>query len=1045
MLAFTAPVHAQNSPHSIASDRQTFNIPVGPLDAALKTWSQVTRRSIIFRSEQVATKRTSGVQGRMSSDDALNILLTRSGFVRMDEPGGAVAIVPEVVQTDGGNATPDILVTGRSSWSLNTGIARTQDDSQPFIVMTREEIQRSGAPNLESFLRDRLNVNASPVVSQQARGGNSNSDRTRGLSSINLRGLGARDTLILVDGRRQPGVNIGTGDLVQPSITGIPIASIERIEVLASSASGIYGSGASGGVINIVLKRDFTGGEISASYRDTTDFAQGEAQLDGTYGIPLEGGRTRLSVTGSWLKTRPLLYGDRASLAKRSIDQIRSNDPSFFEGSGNQVPDGAMTNFKTAYNQGSSFYEPLTLKPEYGGATMPFDYGTIPTGYRGVAVDGVAPLVASIGTYNYDLNNSSTSLGRRSPMLFGSERFNGSVTIRREFNDRLTGYVGATWTRTSSSTLLSRGPETFRLSPDAPDNPFQQELTVALPGVALAGRVRNRQTGLALIGGVIAKLPGDWQAALDFSYTKSHYLADSSEAQVSEATVLGLESGAENALRDLGLRPLALAYDDLPFYSARTPGRSSTFAPSLRIAGPLPLTLPGGKSQMTLNVEFSDDRLGAVVSASNEATRSSLTYAAPVSQRTVSAYGEIALPIISEGDRIPLIRLLELRLSARAEMYRGNGANPYACDTSSSPLPADNPFAGCPPVGGVIERSITRNSHVDPSISFRWSPVKPLILRGSYTTGYLPPTLTQLVKLAGDELRFRLTDPARGNEPIGVSGPFGRVVPGFFGGNPDVRPESSKTVSAGIILTPAFATGLRISADWTRIKKRDVYFNPAFTLQFGDADFFATFLAANPDRVIRAQPSDGYTVGRITSLDASIVNLLGASTEAVDFVLEYDKSLFGGNLTMISRGTFVRSLVVESFPGVPPVDYAGVVPQDFASAGGANGTLRWRGSAAANWTKDSLNLGWQVRYIDRYALNEERSVVAAQGSAYVKSQIYHDINASYQVIPGTTMLVGVNNVFNSRPPLDISSQPLYYSSYADPRLRSFYLRLQKSF
>ncbi|WP_233151027.1 TonB-dependent receptor [Sphingomonas mollis] len=1041
MLALTAPLHAQTGLHKTAPDRQTFDIPVGSLDAALKTWSRLTKRSIIFRSEDMTAKRTPGVRGMMSADEALDILLARSGFVRMDEPDGAVAIIPKemVVEADGGNATPDILVTGRSSWSLNTGIARTQNDSQPFIVLTREEIQRSGSPNLETFLRDRLNVNTSPVVSQQARGANSGTDNTRGLSSINLRGLGARDTLILVDGRRQPGVNIGDGNLTQPSITGIPLASIERIEVLASSASGIYGSGASGGVVNIVLKRDYTGGEISASYGNTTDFAQGEGQVDVTYGLPVEGGRTRISFAGGWQKSRPLLYGDRADLAARSIARIRANDPAFFEGRFQTVPNGTQPNFTTNANA-------LTLKPEYGGATMPLTYGTIPAGYRGLSTDGVAPLVAANGMYNYDLNDSSVGSGRRAPLLYGSERINGSLTVRREFNDRLTGYVGATWARTNSSSGVSRGPQTVYVSEDAPENPFQQVIQVALPGVALESTVRNRQKSMSVIGGFIAKLPWDWQAAVDLSYAKSRFVSDVELSRISTTTELELSEGQQNVLRDLTIQPLVLNYDDLPFGRKRTPGTSSTFAPSLRVAGPLPLQLPGGKTQMTLNIEFVDQRNGAVVSASNRVTKSILTYAAPANQRTWSTYGEIAFPIIGEANRLPLIRQFELRLSARAEKYVGNGADPYACFGSNSALPATDPFASCPPAGAEVVRSTTRNSHIDPSISFRWIPVKPLVIRGSYTTGYLPPSLTQLVKVPQPALQFLLKDPARGNEVIGTPGAFANEIPGASGGNPDVRPESSKTLSAGVIVTPAFVPGLRVSADWTRIKKRDIYFDPQFPLLIGETQaFFETFLAANPDRVTRGQASGGFAVGPITSLDVSLVNLLGASTEAVDFVLDYGHRLLGGDLAVTSRATFVRSLLVESFPGLPAIDYAGVVPLGFATAAGSNGSLRWRGSAAINWSKDNVNLGWQIRYFDRYALNEERGFVPAQGSAYVKSQTYHDINASYQVLSGTTISAGINNVLNKRPPFDTSTAPLYYSSYGDPRLRSFYLRVQKVF
>src|SRR5205085_1980006 len=88
-------------------------------------------------------------------------------------------------------------------------------------------------------------------------------------SAINLRGLGIDKTLILVNGRRMAGVNYSRGDEMrtyQPDLNGIPLAAVERIEVLPSSASAIYGGSAMGGVINVILKKNYQGGEARYSY-----------------------------------------------------------------------------------------------------------------------------------------------------------------------------------------------------------------------------------------------------------------------------------------------------------------------------------------------------------------------------------------------------------------------------------------------------------------------------------------------------------------------------------------------------------------------------------------------------------------------------------------------------------------------------------------------------------------------------------------------------------------------------------------------------------
>ncbi len=91
------------------------------------------------------------------------------------------------------------------------------------------------------------------------------------------------------------------------------------------------------------------------------------------------------------------------------------------------------------------------------------------------------------------------------------------------------------------------------------------------------------------------------------------------------------------------------------------------------------------------------------------------------------------------------------------------------------------------------------------------------------------------------------------------------VISGFSGGNPDVRPESSKTWTAGLILKPHFIDGLRFSVDWTRIHKRDMYFDPVLLLASffgGTQSQFNQFIASNPDRVTRGPASGALRSGR---------------------------------------------------------------------------------------------------------------------------------------------------------------------------------------
>lgn len=149
--------------------------------------------------------------------------------------------------------------------SGNMDIPRTEDDVQAYTLIEREELERSGVTTVTEALAKLLPMATSSL---------NNSDYFATTSSqINLRGLGANQTLVLINGRRSAGTgNRGTAEATQqPNINNIPLAAIERIEVLPTSAAAIYGSGAIGGVINVVLRKDYVGRDLDLRYANTTD------------------------------------------------------------------------------------------------------------------------------------------------------------------------------------------------------------------------------------------------------------------------------------------------------------------------------------------------------------------------------------------------------------------------------------------------------------------------------------------------------------------------------------------------------------------------------------------------------------------------------------------------------------------------------------------------------------------------------------------------------------------------------------------------------
>ncbi|MFC3094434.1 TonB-dependent receptor [Alteromonas sediminis] len=165
------------------------------------------------------------------------------------------------------------------------------EGSQPVTVITSEDIARMGVATI-SDLMDRVN---------QARGGVGSFDSTQsgatststppGQAAAALRGLGPSATLTLVNGRRVAASSFASGTENFVDINSIPASAVERVDILATGASAIYGADAVAGVINYILKDSVEESTLSVSYENTTDNDNhGQFNVQGTFGGEVAGG-----------------------------------------------------------------------------------------------------------------------------------------------------------------------------------------------------------------------------------------------------------------------------------------------------------------------------------------------------------------------------------------------------------------------------------------------------------------------------------------------------------------------------------------------------------------------------------------------------------------------------------------------------------------------------------------------------------------------------------------------------------------------------------
>lgn len=996
----------------------TFNIPAQPLERSLPLYEQQSGERVTVQPSQFANILTNGVRGRLTAKKALDALLAGTGLSVVRDSAGGVTLVDGNVGSSGGGAIPEIVVQG--SRSLNVDIQRTRDDTQPYVVFDAKDIAQSQASTAEEFLRTRLPMNT------VALGPTQNINTISSQSSIDLRGLGTDQTLILVDGRRRAApLDRNDGSFGQPDINGIPVAAIERIEVLPSGAGGIYGGGAIGGVVNIILKHSYHGLEAGFTYGDSGDFKVATRRYDLSGGFVI-GGSTRVTFSGSHSDGGNLLVGERDFGALGRALQLKNN-PSAFYNVTTSVPGGYTTNIR------SSTGTNLVLKD---GRTLSSPYTYVPVGYvgwGGLAADNVAGLIANAGQYNLGLSNDLN--GARRNLMSNPTVWSGNVSVEHDFSDRLRVFVDGTYSKNSATAFTPATGGNSTVLAGAPNNPFNQSISISYQTPGIVGLSKSLSKSIGVTGGLIYNLGVGWSVSADNAWNRATASSQTPSSLLKSTAANAFRAGTLDVLKDLNIYPL-----DLGAYLGPNPGQLNepvsviSNDTNLRLSGPL-FALPGGNLTLTTLLEHRNQVAGKAYNSFFYGSGTSYNFRPRMSQAVDSAYVELRAPLIGAANHIPLINELVVQASVRHDRYKTNAvAEPFlTLDSRDEAIPAS-----------ALDPVIQRFQATKFTVGAIWKPIQDIQFRASYATAFLPPAISQISSTVYTDTDF-VTDPLRGN----LEDLLDLTI--TDGGNPDLKPEESKSLSFGLILEPRFLSGFRVSADYTRITKT----NEILGLDYQTiVDYEASF----PGRVTRANPTDadraaGYA-GVITAINSSLVNVARSKVEAVDFQADYTFSVeSAGEFRVYAVATWQPTSSLKIFAGDTFVNQMGY----------DDGPLKWRGNGGITWTKGGLSLGWNAQYYDSYyaySFSDDSDAIEAavfnQGHAKIPSQIYNDVFVSYRIGPngalgnkmlsGVTLGLGIQNVFDKRPPiLAIVSQAGGYSQYGDPRLRRFTASVRKSF
>ena len=1042
-----------------AGTTYTFNIPSQRLIDSLQALALASHYKLLYSSELVTGKKAPALQGKYTIEQALRLLLsgtnlryqvTPDGLVLVRAPGAATPPKAKISSPSSSSATPtrhddsypptppaarnaageppllepialpEILVMG--SYITNLDIVRTENDVQPYTIFTAEQIQQSGATTVEGFLQQQLSSNStyttnSSVGNYSSGGLVSYPTTTDGAtSSINLRGLGTNETLILIDGQRVAGATglsvAGTGAAGQPDVNGIPLSAIDKIEVLSSSASAIYGGAAMGGVVNIILKRYFSDGDLSYTYDNVFSGSAPEHSVSASYGTSFFGGKTQVMLAGTYSHSSALPLHDRASLMERGINAVQANtsplssNPSFYE------PPywGTTPNIVSA--DGSN----LILND---GTPLNSPYTSIPAG-AAAGANLSSGLLASAARYNLTFPPTAGFFGQT------PEIKSLLATIRQSISKSIELYVNLSTMGNSSDTPTNPIIANQLVPAGTPTNPFEQDVSISFPTPLELPDPSNSITRSATAG-LVVKLDHGWSSQIDYTWSQNTFHVTSANLD-SQALFLALATGTLNPFVDTLAHPLNLR----PYLNYLAFSQSGTLNDTnVRFAGPVG-SLPAGRPTLTIGLEHRREGqdTGYQVQTTPDAPEDNSEaayFGHPMS--TSSAYLESLVPLIAPRNAVPAVHSLDLQLAARTERYTvHSGTNEYFLYPLSEQ--ANTP---------LLPPTTVRYTSTNYTVGLKYQPTADFMFRASYATAFLPPTPQQLAPGALEPFQPRIFDP-RLNESY--------LVNWSFGGNPNLQPQTAKSLDVGLIWEPQESSllGVRADLEYYHISQPNYIETPDLETII-DTPSLSSFVIRDP------------TTGLITQVNQAYANITSYVTDGFDLALDYVRATSFGTFDFHAAGTWIRKDLRQTAVGVAASNFAGYPDE--------GGEVKLKANASLTWKYHGVTLGWLTHYYGSYygygapddplagqsgdLLPFVTPFWTAQGSTSIPSQTYHDIFASYTTAGATpywlgniTLQASIDNVFNSAPAFD-SSGPYYLSPLGDPRLRAYRLTVTKVF
>jgi len=939
--------------------------------------------------------------------------------------------------------TPDGTTVEQIKAVTVTGsrIARLQE-ALPVSVIDASQIAAVGSVSGDDLFR--ALPQAGDVNFQEARTVGNLNDARGDNASINLRGVGTGNTLVLVNGRRlilTPGTQTENFVPVQTANTNsLPIGAVNRVEVLRDGAAALYGSDAVAGVVNVLTDTQFSGVKLQArkGQANGTD----ESNVSIKSGMDTSGGGN-VQMFASSTKRSSLLARDRAfSASENKMPLMAGTDwagDTSFDSRSTSSPWGNFTAVTPAgatvlVRQGTTaltttgvFHVEPTSNTTAGCSSTVYSSGTLCLRAGGLT-SSTDPAQRAL---RYDENPDRSIRGEldrlnaftsfRQPMgeieLFGEASvYQAKLDGMREQSAPISSAVitipaSNYWNPFGSSTSPNRLPNLtgvpneglpIRITNYRPVDTGPRTFTVS----DTMGR------GLLGVRGDIGKFA--WESALSHASARTD---DNTHNAISNTLFQ----------KQLGLNTVD-AYN--PFnggtqgnYSIGdgTPNPISAVSPFLvevhrissttlttwdgRFTTPEIFRLESGGVGLAAGVEWRretyqddrDSRLDGTVKYIDSVTGrgydtdimgASASPDVSASRSVISAYAELAVPVVSPAMAIPAIRSLDLQIAARAENYSD--------------------------FGGVAK----------PKVAALWEVMSGVRMRGSWSESFRAPNLPQFYS-DGTSVSNTRTDWASCR--LNASTCAGASTLEVRAGNNGLQPENSETNSVGVALQPF--TWLGATFDSWKIKSTGVIGILGGQNQL-IYDYYLRLAGGSNPNVVRMAPVGSQAVGAVDRVNDNYFNLGPRTIEGWDASLTMDSGStehgrFRLNASVAKLDKFYQSpsdiqqkLIEANAAGKLGT---GVTITQAGDLVGQDANPRWRWGANLNWDKGPVTMGMSVSTVGSYY---DTGAAIVNGNAY-EVPVWTTVNAFAQyripkdggLLSDTELRIGARNLFDKAPPV----------------------------